>query len=267
VPHPLTLASLVLLVAFIGGCASSYRVPGAAADFSQLGIAPEELAAQTDVPIAQRFQRKPLASFPASVAVVRLQGRGYSSYTALGHGQGDFTVVTTRDVEDRRHFERLAAMPLVRVFLPINRLVMPAHIRKETDLREAAAAVHADMLLLYTFDTQFAVDTTIPALGTLTLGMFPNRRASVTTTASAALLDTRNGFVYGLAEATARRDRVANSWFARQAVDRTRRDAEAEAFGTLIDEIETMWGHVVRNFTAPLELQTPSDGSAALRAK
>lgn len=243
---------LALFVFFSGGCgaSSAYRVPGSAADFRALGITAEEAASQTDVPIAQRLERQPLAAFPTSIAVARVQGRGYRSYTAMDHGAGEFTIVTTRDVESREHFDRLASMPMIRALLPINRLVAPTEIRRELDLREAAASVNADMLLLYTFDTQFRVETTIPAMGTLTLGAFPNRKAQVTTTAAAALLDTRNGYVYGLAEATASRDRIANSWFSGQAVDRTRRGTETEAFEKLVVEVEAMWGQVVRNFTS-----------------
>lgn len=245
--HLVVLVVFGLLTLILGGCGSpgAYRVPGSGADFRALGITTEEAEAQTDMPVAQRLERRPLAQFPASIAVARVQGRGYSSYTATGHGTGDFTIVTTRDVETREHFNQIASMPMIRALLPINRLVAPTHIRREMDLREAAASLNADMLLLYTFDTQFRVETTVPALGTLTLGAFPNRKTQVTTTASAALLDTRNGYIYGLAEATARRDRVANSWFSEQAVDRTRRDAEAEAFSLLVEEVEGMWAQVV----------------------
>jgi hypothetical protein len=252
--------SIIAVLQALGGCAAAtYQVPGRAADFNALGITPETIEIQTDAPIAQRLDRKPLATFPAAVAVARVQGRGYQSYTATGHGQGDFTIVTTRDVEDRVHFERIASMPMIRALLPINRLVAPTHIRKELDLREAAAAVNADMLLIYTFDTRFHIDTTVPALGTLTLGAFPNRRANVTTTASAALLDTRNGYVYGLAESTARRDRTANAWFSEQSVDRTRREAEAEAFAKLLDEVQLMWSQVVAGLAPPvrIEAKTP----------
>jgi hypothetical protein len=248
----LSVILLAIAVSFTGcGTAGSYRVPGAAADFHALGISQQEVAAQTDGAVARRLDRKPLAAFPAAVAIVRVQGRGYSSYTATGYGQGDFTIVTTRDVEDRAHFQRIASMPMIRALLPINRLVAPTHITREIDLREAAASVNADMVLLYTFDTRFHVETTVPALGTLTLGAFPNRKANVSTTASAALLDTRNGFVYGLAEATARRDRTANAWFSQQSVDRTRRDSEAEAFEKLVEEMEHVWSQVVASYARP----------------
>src|SRR2546423_1703511 len=78
--------------------------------------------------------------------------------------------------------------------VPINQMVVPMKIESERDLRAAAAGVQADMALLYTFNTQFNTETTIPALGVLTLGLFPNQNARVTSTASAALVDTRSGY-------------------------------------------------------------------------
>jgi hypothetical protein len=250
---PVLIVTLIALFSSVSGCGSAgaYRVPGAAADFNALGITEQEVKSQTDTAVARRLDRKPLATFPAAIAIARVQGRGYQSYTATGYGQGDFTIITTRDVEDRTQFQRMASMPLIRALLPINRLVAPTNIKKEIDLREAAASVNADMLLLYTFDTRFHVETTVPALGTLTLGAFPNRKANVTTTASAALLDTRNGFVYGLAEATAKRDRTANAWFSEQSVDRTRREAEAESFEKLVEELELVWNQVLAGYARP----------------
>src|SRR5215468_120832 len=63
---------------FCGGCAS-YRVPGSAADFRALGITAQQADAMTDVSIREHLDRKPLARFPASMAILRLQGREYCS--------------------------------------------------------------------------------------------------------------------------------------------------------------------------------------------
>lgn len=194
ITHPLvTMMGLI----WLGGCGmhAAYSVPGPPADFRALGITQDEAEAQTDVLIARRPDRKPTARFPATIAVVRVQGAHYRSYTARGYGDGRFTVVTTRDVEPDNAFERLENLPLVAGVHPLNQLVMPQRLRSEEDLRAAAANVQADMLLIYTFDTQFETNTKIQPMGLLTLGLFPDRDVRVTCTASAALLDTRNGYV------------------------------------------------------------------------
>lgn len=246
----LLLAALAFL---LPACASHYVVPGGGADFHALGITKQQADDQADPGIAAKLQRKPLAGFPAVIAAIRVQDRGYRSYTASGYGEGPFTVVTTRDVETPEQIDRLQRLPMVRAIVPINRLVCTSEVSSERHLRDAAASVQADLVLLYTFDTKFGHETTIPALGTITLGLFPNEEARVTTTASAAILDTRSGYIYALAEATAKRERLTNAWNTESAIDQARRGAETEAFDKLVGEVESSWKGVVERYavTAP----------------
>lgn len=245
-----TLCSVtgILVAAFCLGACVRYHTPGAGADFRALGITPAEVDASTDVAIATKLALKPLASFPTTIATIRVQGARYWSYSASGYGRGEFTVITTRDVETEEQFNRIAALPMVRGLAPINRFVISDDISSERQLREAAATVHADMTLLYTFDTQFGDEKIVPALGFFTLGLFPDREARVRTTASAALLDTRNGYVYGLAESTVKTEQLANAWTSQQAVDQSRRRAESKAFDQLVGEVEKMWTGVLAQY-------------------
>jgi hypothetical protein len=57
----------------IGAGCASYSAPGKSADFRAMGITAVQASALTDRDIAHRLDRKPLAGFPASVAVVRVQ--------------------------------------------------------------------------------------------------------------------------------------------------------------------------------------------------
>jgi hypothetical protein len=231
------------------GCGFHYVTPGEPANFRALGIAGADAA--NDPSIAAALGRRPAAGFPAVIAAIRVQGREYHSRTSYGYGSGSATVVTTRDIEKQEDFDRLAKMPLVRAVVPINRLVVPDRVQSEDDLRQAAAAVHADLTLLYTFDTKFSTETTIPALGVLTLGLFPNRQARVISTASAVLLDTGSGYIYALAEATDKQDQIANAWTSEDAVDQSRRRAERRAFESLLTELEGGWKGVVDSYIAP----------------
>lgn len=258
-------AALVAL-AFVGasslvGCAK-YIAPGGAASFRAMGITPEQQSAMTDTSIRDRMERKPLANFPARVAVARVQAPQYSSHTSQGWGRGSFTVVTNRDVEQKIDMDRIEALPMLAGVAPLNRLVLPERLDGVDDLRRAAASVQADMLLVYTFDTVFRVDDAAAPLTVFTLGLFPGRFANVTTTASAALVDTRNGFVYGLAEASEKSSQLANAWTDGDAVDQCRRRTEGEAFTKLVGELQTMWTGVVRTHASGA---TPPDASAGER--
>lgn len=229
------------------GCAH-YTVPGRAADMQAFGAKRLE---GSDPSIVEAQARQPLAHFPTAVAAVRVQAPGYRSESAVGWGQGRYCIITTRDVEKESQIERLAKMPLVNGLVPINRLLLPQQLNSDLELRQAAAALHADVLLVYTLDTTFEVEDKLGPLTTLTLGLSPTENASAVCTASAVLLDTHNGFVYGVAEATDKSSQIASAWTSGAAVDDTRKRTEAAAFDKLVGELEKTWGGVVRTYATP----------------
>jgi hypothetical protein len=242
-------ASLVLLVtALLTGCAAHYATPGRGADLGVLGVTPEERRAQTDATIQTALDKKPLAAFPTAIAVARVQAPGYTSLTAQGYGAGRYSVVTTRDVERDDAADRLAKLPMVLGVAPVNRLLLDPDLRSDRQLRGAAAQLHADVLLVYTLDTAFTDEDNAIPLTLVTLGIAPTKRVRVTTTASAVLMDTRNGYVYGVAEATARDDAGTNAWQSETTADKTRRDTEAAAFDKLVAQIEQTWRGVLNQY-------------------
>jgi hypothetical protein len=242
-PKLLTVPLLSLLL--LTGCAAAYNAPGRAADFRALGVTPEAQAAGTPTDINSAFDKKPLASFPAGVAVVRIQAPGYHSETAQGWGSGAYSVVITRDVESDQAIDRLRKLPQLRGIAPVNRILLPSQLNSDHELRQAAAKLQCDMILVYTFDTAFYDRDLAKPLSVVTLGLSPTQSTKVVTTASAVLMDTRNGYIYGLAEASSRKDGLATAWNTQSAIDGDRQKTEREAFDKLVNEIETMWKNVV----------------------
>jgi len=253
---------LVLMNAIaVTGCAQ-YRTPGDAADFRAMGITLEAQEQLTEPSIARRLAVKPAADFPARIAVARVQDRGYRSHSTRGYGTGAFTVVTERDIEPDDTFDRIAGLPMVQGVAAMNRLILPEQFRTAEDLRWAAAQLHADMLLLYTLDTDFDVEHKLAPLAVFTLGLFPQEEARVSSTASAILLDTRSGYVYGLAESTSHTTQLANSWTSSSAIDQSRRRAERRAFADLLDQVSGMWAKVAGEYGPPEAGPAPSDQNA-----
>jgi hypothetical protein len=213
-----------------------------------MGITPEAQKAGTQEGIAAAFDKRPLAGFPANIAVARLQAPGYRSETAQGWGNGAYSIVLTRDVEPEDAVQRLTKMPMVRGVFPIGRMLLPTTLNSDKELREAAARLQADMVLIYTLDTSFHDRDFAKPISVVTLGLSPTKTTHVVTTASAVLLDTRNGFVYGVAEASARKAGVASAWTTESAIDADRQKTEAQAFEKLVGQVETMWSGVTREF-------------------
>ena len=239
-PRLLLRASLAALV-FLGGCAQSYIVPGAKAD----------LQAFAPVSVQEGFAAKPSAPFPAAIALVRVQGPTYTNFHLGPSGVpvGDrYSVVTTREVEDDAQFDRLAKLPQVDGVTGLNRMLLPEHPGSEKDLREAAARLHADLMLIYTFDTAFFnVDQARP-LTAISLGFLPTRKIAVSTTASALLVDTRTGYVYSTYESTKRSDTRASVWASEDAADQARRDNERAAFADMVESVAGSWPRLLDRY-------------------
>jgi hypothetical protein len=209
------------------------------------GAAKQEQSLGTDAGIAAMMERKPLASFPASVAVVRVQASGYRSATATGFGQGQYCVITTRDVEADADVEKLSKLPMLRGVATLNRLIIPPSLATDYELRQAAAKMHADMLLIYTIDTQFLELNRTTPLTVLALGTTSTKNMRILTTASAALLDTRSGFVYTLAEGNGKHEERQNAWKTEDEVDQVRRQVESKAFSAMVGAVQTAWTDVI----------------------
>ncbi|HWN93885.1 MAG TPA: hypothetical protein VNT99_02530, partial [Methylomirabilota bacterium] len=150
-----------------------------------------------------------------------------------------------KEVEDEADLNRVAKLPQVNGIIGLSRLLLPVKLQSDKDLREAAARLKADMVLMYTFDTSFHDNDESVALNIITLGLSPTRKVLVRVVASALLIDTRTGFIYAAFEANEKRDMRTNAWESRETADRGRRDAEQEAFKKLVAEFEKSWPQVI----------------------
>lgn len=239
-----------LLASILAGCAS-YVTPGPGANMALFGATEADREKLTDVSIQAVLERKPLAQFPTGLAVVRVQSPGYHSATATGWGSGQYSVVLTRDIEKDEDFQRLEKLQMVTGVATLTRLLLTERLDSDRELRRAAASLHADMLLIYTLDTDFEIEGHAEPLTVLTLGTLPNQEARVVTTASAVLLDTRNGYVYGALEATEKHTQMANAWTSGEAIDQSRRKTERGAFEKLLSQFEQTWAGVIAEYAKP----------------
>ncbi|MGC4073917.1 MAG: hypothetical protein QM760_15695 [Nibricoccus sp.] len=230
--------TLTAFVAVLSGCAS-YKTPGAKADLQAL--APYE--------IQKGFATKPSNPFPAAIVAARVQANNYSNYALSRnggkYGQGRFSVITVREVEEQSAIDRITKLPEVTGAIALNRMLIPETLNSYDDLRAGASQLHADLLLVYTFDTAFFDRDASKPLTVITLGLSPTRKIKATSTASALLIDTRTGFIYGTFEATEQRDVLSTSWGSNDSADEARKDAEKAAFNQLVGEFEKTWPSLV----------------------
>src|SRR5882672_374170 len=81
-----------LLIAGCGG--TSYATPNAGANLR--AICPQTAP---DAPINEIAARRPMALLPTAIASVRIQAPGYWSRSAETYGEGNYCVISTREVE------------------------------------------------------------------------------------------------------------------------------------------------------------------------
>lgn len=227
--------AIICLLFFISGCAS-YTTPGGSVRLSNLA----------EVEINDLMSKQPAANFPANISVARVQAPGYQSYRVSSYGNGRYSIVTTREVESDDDFSRLAKMPKVAGIAPLNKILLPTNLDSVKSLREAAARLKTDILLIYTFDTSFhAGEQQFAPLNVISLGFLKNKKVTVTTTVSAAFFDVRTEYLYGIAEASSKDSKKASVWSKASVVDDLRVTTEQSAFQKLLPEIETTWSNIV----------------------
>lgn len=227
------------LFAFALTSCQSYAAPGAAADLALFN----DLRVDDDIEAA--FELQPAAEFPARIAIARVQAPGYESYsTPKASDRGKYSVITTRELEEDADIRRILEQPMIAGVAPMSSMLIPDGPQSERDLRQAAARLRADMLLVYTVESKFWRDGRLMPVAVLSLGLLATDKVHLTSVASALLIDTRTGFIYGAAEATAREDEWQHLATA-PSYDAQRLETEREAFHSLVAEFEEMWAMVL----------------------
>lgn len=234
-------ASLLLLL--LSSCATKYITPGGDVQISALA----------DEDISKVLSNKPTAEFPVTIAVARIQAPKYSnhrySYNNPVTANGNFSMILTRDQYEENAIQEIGKLNGIKQISPFNRLLLPYNYSSIKDLRLAAAKMKAQMLLVYTFDTEFSIDAkNYGPQNVFALGYLKNKTVKVRTTSSAALFDVQTEYLYGLAEATEEVEKKSNVWKQNQEVDDLRLESEKKSFDKLSKEITTMWNGIYQEY-------------------
>ncbi len=230
-------------IATLFACGASYRTPGG----------PAAIGAMTTASVADQLKTVPEAQLPAIIAFTRVQDSGYRSRYDGGVNRGSVALVGPRELERDDDAKTMAAWSEVREVVRITPILVAATGDPLMALREGAAALHADVLALYTVDTTFRVDDSdFGPLGLISLGMAPTRSAQVHSSVSMAFFDVRTGFCYGTAEGSANDDQLANAWTSDNAVDQCRLRVERKAFEAMLLEAGKTWAAAAASRKAAL---------------
>lgn len=218
---------LFLLVAtfFTAGCQSYVNSPAVA----EARAAKRE--AFSDPLLARAFNARPAMRFPATIAIAT---------------DNLATREQIRALSARGTLDRLKALPDVANIVTLSSLLASKTTKPDLAAREAAARLHADAVLLIATETQATDGKILAPLTTLSLGLFPNKRYEIVSTAVAALVDTRTGYVYGIVEESRARSGLTMAWGSDDVMTHGRASAERDALAKLFAEFPAFWNGVVQ---------------------
>jgi hypothetical protein len=197
------------------------------------------------------------ATVSTLLAIARVQAPGFVTYTGGSITKGPVSIVTQVDSEDPADIAKLGKMYAIRGTLGLNKMVLPDAVATEADLRKAAAETGADVLLVYTLDTQFFVPNRVEYGEQVKLALVSDPAANVQTMASGVLVDVRSGRIMGQAQGTGKAFVNAGSADGGNVIDRSRRNAERAAFKAMTDEVAQRWTLIIERGAAAPGAATP----------
>lgn len=132
---------------------------------------------------------RPTVRFPARVAVARIEKSG--NYFHLDSGAVE---------EDPAHAAKAASLPGVRALVPLNRVALTGSVKSYRELDREALKLGADLLVVYRYDTEVAVNDRFEPLTIATLGIAPTVKHKTTSVVTLLVRDARTGYIYGVME-------------------------------------------------------------------
>lgn len=231
------LVPLAVLPVVLGGCSQPYHAvvkPGV-----RLSALSPDLQGLTDQAIETYLQAEARPSFPTTVAIARLVAPpGYARFArsdeyapALEVPGGEEAAGWRKLVADGTQ----SAPAIVEQVQFIGTLLAPGRPTLKS-LRDAAALLHAPVLLVYMQDddAQSGYNDLAMAYWTI-VGLFcvPGHTVGHYAACQAVLVDTRSGVILATAEGEAKREEHVLPGAVDIASDRTAREAQREAVASL----------------------------------
>ena len=226
---PTLVIALAAALTF-SGCAAKYINSPAVARAREA-----KRAEFSDPLIARATNAKPTMQFPATIAIAA------NDQTVREH---------IRALSALGKLDGLDSLPQLARTVIVSPVVVgdtdPEHrISADLRLREAAAKLHADAVLIIANESQLTDGNLVAPLTALSLGLFPNKRYELISTAFAALVDTRTGYIYGTNEKSRARTGLTMSWGSDDVIHRARSKAEREAMEKLFADFPAFWRGIV----------------------
>ncbi|QJE98659.1 hypothetical protein [Luteolibacter luteus] len=177
---------------------------------------------------------RPTVRFPARVAVARIEKSGDS-----------FHLVSGANEEDPAHAAKAASLPGVRAFVPLNRVALTGSVKSYRELDREALKMGADILAVYRYDTDVAVNDAFEPLTLATLGFAPTIKHETSSVVTLIVRDARTGYVYGVLEERADRGGVTTGMTLYGSERNAKKFTRKQAMDRLMERLPGFWNGIL----------------------
>jgi len=238
----------------LGACSAHTQLTSGNDYLKRYASPQSHMASSLDQDVRSIAAVEPDLQFPARIGLARIKRRSLTNIPAD-------EIQSWMDLADTlgpKYGEFVPVSPFIASMVrPTDTNLNTEHV--VADIRRASARQHLDYVLIYEVSQKSSKKSNALSIADLTvLGLFvlPSRSMKVDSTASALLIDVRNGYPYGTATAFARKKKattVASSGNYRQEV---RNKTNVEAVENLVIEVETMFEDLDEKLEAKLYADT-----------
>lgn len=231
-PSTIRTLSAVLCLSLLSACAA-YQAPGRAVELERLFSGEPETP-----PDGARIKQ------PAVIAYVRVQEPQYESMTIRDgsgrHGTGLYSVLAGGELQESSHLGRLSGSSGIAAVTELPASELPRGLSGAAELLGAARRKGADLLLVYTVNTNFYEVESGEQLLVITPGMEPHHTIRISSKITAELRDVTSGARRGTLQATSELLQRGLAWQTASAIDSARLENERDALRRVGAELEAV---------------------------
>lgn len=254
----------LVTVALLAACGSQVQTTSGADYLARYQSASS--GAPLDPQIQAAAAVEPILTFPARFGLARIRN---GQLTPIPPAEADLWLALAERHASLGEF--VAVSPLVAAFTdpeagpPRNWWEAQDIGRLVRTIRLGAARQHVDAVLVYTAGADTNRDFTPLSILDITLVggvLLPTRSIKAEGAASALLLDVRNGYPYGTANATSDLSRLSNTYGSASRTRKAGDEAVQQAVVNLVPEVERMIGDLVAEMAkrSPSQTAKPAAG-------
>lgn len=239
------LVHVALIVATTGGCSQPYK--GVVRPTKAAALSPE-MSSLTEASIEHHLKLNPQVTLPTVLAVAKLESNTSNwnnygaNYYSSNSASGTLAPIQGEEAERWRSLTKLKASlgsPIVEQVQFVSPLVCKANPTLK-DLRDAAAMLHAPIMLVYSGADTHAEGVNSAAMAYWTIvGLFlvPGNTVGHFSADYAILVDTQTGGIIATAEGEAKKEENVLYGAVEIARTRTREQADVESLRHLHDNV------------------------------